>query len=329
VGNALAGIVDSQNRLTRCAGSALLLVYTVLLALFGMLAWVVHFHPVLAIDVTITHLFQENQSAWLRSTIVAVSAIGNVQLLSAGLVALGTGAFWLLGLRLEAVVIAAVSVVSDPFDALTKSPVARPRHSARLVDIIAAATGNSFPSGHVMPYVAFWGLLFSFGLILFRGRSWWRITLLILSGMLVALPNQVEAEGRGPVTRFDQFTLPARIPVVASPARDGQGLRRRRTVQELCHNVPARQGERHRAVLLGLGHVEEHTRTPVVPDLGAAIGSEHQVMQNHLVSLTEPGSRSTQVVRPQVEDGVLPNKLDEEMEVGGLHRGGSSSRRCG
>ncbi len=178
---------------TRKWGSALLLVYIVLLVLFGMLAWVVYFHPVLAIDVTITRLFQENQSAWLRSTMQAVSAIGNVQLLSAGLVALGTVTFWVLDLRLEALVIAAVSGVSDLLDALIKSLVARPRPSARLVDIIAAATGNSFPSGHVMSYVAFWGLLFSFGLILFRGHSWWRITLLILSGLLVVLvgPSRV------------------------------------------------------------------------------------------------------------------------------------------
>ena len=121
------------------------------------------------------------------------------------------------------------------------------------------------------------------------------------------------------MTRFDQLTLPAHAPVGPSPARDGQGLRRWRAVQELRHDVPARQGERHRAVLLGLGHVEEHARAPVVPDLGTTIRGEHQVMQDHLVSLTGP--RGT-----QVEEGVLPDELDEEMEVGGLRRGGSGRR---
>ncbi len=130
------------------------------------------------------------------------------------------------------------------------------------------------------------------------------------------LSNQVEAEGRGLVTQFDQLPLPAHVSIAPSPARDGKGLRGWRAVQELRHDVPARQRVRHRAVLLGLGHVEEHTRAPVVPDLGAAIGGEHQIMQNHLVSLTGP--RST-----QVEEGVLPNELDEEMEVGGLHRRGN------
>jgi undecaprenyl-diphosphatase len=178
---------------TRKWGVTLLFVYAVLLLLFGILAWVVYFHPVLAIDVTITHLFQENQSSWLRTTMLAVSAIGDIQLLSAGLVVLAALIFWLLDLRLEAIMIVAVSVTSGIFDALIKSLVARPRPTSQLVDIISAATGNSFPSGHVMSYVAFWGLLFSFGLILFKGHSWWRIILLIISGLLVVLigPSRV------------------------------------------------------------------------------------------------------------------------------------------
>lgn len=178
---------------TRRWGTTLLLVYAVLLALFGLLTWVVYFHPILAPDVTITHVFQEDQSAWLRATMLAVSTIGDVQMLSAGLVLVGVVIFWLLDLRLEAITIAVVSVTSDVLNALIKAIVARPRPSARLVDIIAAATGNSFPSGHVMSYVAFWGLLFSFGLILFKGRFWWRISLLIISGLLVVLvgPSRV------------------------------------------------------------------------------------------------------------------------------------------
>jgi len=56
-----------------------------------------------------------------------------------------------------------------------------------LVEIIQASGGNSFPSGHVMSYVAFFGLLFSFGLILFQGKYWWRIAVLIISVLLIVL----------------------------------------------------------------------------------------------------------------------------------------------
>src|SRR5918911_837328 len=106
-------------------------------------------------------------------------------------------------------------------------------------------------------------------------------------------PNQVEGEGRGLMTRFDQLALPTHVPVGPSPARDGKDLRGRRAVEELRRDFPAWQGVRQRAVFLGLGHVEEHTRAPIVPDPSAAIGGEHQVMQDLFISLTWP--RGTQV----------------------------------
>jgi undecaprenyl-diphosphatase len=38
-----------------------------------------------------------------------------------------------------------------------------------------------------MAYIAFWGLLFSFGIILFRGKYWWRILILVVSALFVIL----------------------------------------------------------------------------------------------------------------------------------------------
>jgi membrane-associated phospholipid phosphatase len=178
---------------TRKWGSLLLLVYAVLLALFSLLAWWVAYHPILAIDVTITREFQENKTPWLSFIMIAVSYIGNVLLLSVGLVALAALFFWIVDLRLEAITVVVVSATSAFLNGLIKLLVARPRPSASLVEIIQAAGGNSFPSGHVMSYVAFWGLLFSFGLILFKGNHWWRTALLIISALFVVLvgPSRV------------------------------------------------------------------------------------------------------------------------------------------
>ena len=172
---------------TRKWGFILLTIDTILLALFAFLAIWVAYHPVLAIDVTITRDFQANQSPWLRDTMLAASYIGNVMALSAGLVVLAAILFWILDLRLEAIMIVVVSATSDILNSLIKLIVARPRPSASLVEIIQAASGNSFPSGHVMSYVAFWGLLFSFGIILFRGKHWWRTALLIISALFFVL----------------------------------------------------------------------------------------------------------------------------------------------
>jgi membrane-associated phospholipid phosphatase len=172
---------------TRKWGLILLSADALLLALFAFLAIWVAYHPILAIDVTITRDFQANQSAWLRDTMLAVSYIGNVTVLAVGLIALATLLFWIVDLRLEALMVVAVSAISAILYSLIKLIVARPRPSASLVEIIQAAGGQSFPSGHVMSYVAFWGLLFAFGVILFRGNHWWRTALLLISALFVVL----------------------------------------------------------------------------------------------------------------------------------------------
>ena len=178
---------------TRKWGIILLAIDIILLALFAFMAIWIAYHPVIAIDVAITRDFQANQSPWLRYTMLAVSYIGNVMALSAGLIVLTAILFWILDLRLEAILVVVVSATSDILNSLIKLIVARPRPSASLVEIIQAAGGNSFPSGHVMSYVAFWGLLFSFGIILFRGKHWWRTALLIISALFVVLvgPSRV------------------------------------------------------------------------------------------------------------------------------------------
>ncbi len=189
VGEARQGVVEARRPWYQLVkwGRILIVVYVVLFVLFGLLAWWVFYHPVIAIDVTITREFQENQSPWLLFTMVAISYIGNTSLLSLGLIILAVMLLWIVDLRLEAVMVVAVSAVSSILNWLIKYLVARPRPTSSLVDIIQHAGGSSFPSGHVMSYVAFWGLLFSLGIILFKGNHWWRTALLIVSGLFVVL----------------------------------------------------------------------------------------------------------------------------------------------
>ncbi len=168
-------------------GRILLIVYAILLSLFTLLAWWVYYHPVLAIDVSITREFQENQAPWLRNTMIAVSYIGNVTALTLGLIALAAVLLWIVDLRLEAILVVLVSATSAILNGLIKYFVARPRPTSNLVEIIQTAGGKSFPSGHVMSYVAFWGLLFSLTIILFKGNHWWRTALLIVSALFVVL----------------------------------------------------------------------------------------------------------------------------------------------
>lgn len=168
-------------------GFILIGVYAIQLTLFALLALWVHMHPILPVDVAITQEFQESQSPWLRFTMLAVSYPGSNSILFSLLVLLTAMLFWELGLRLEALVISGLSVVSAVLNGVIKLLVARPRPKAPLVEILQAVSGQSFPSGHVMAYIAYFGLLFSLGIILFRGKRWWRMALLIISAFFVVI----------------------------------------------------------------------------------------------------------------------------------------------
>lgn len=174
-------------------GRVLLTVYTILLAFFVFIAWWVSIHPVLSIDVKITREFQENQTPWLRITMLAASYIGNTFWLSTALVILAAAIFWIVRLRLEALTMLFVCATSAILNYVVKLIVERPRPNAHLVEILQQAGGASFPSGHVMSYVAFWGLMFSFTIILFKGHRWWRLALLIIPALFIILvgPSRV------------------------------------------------------------------------------------------------------------------------------------------
>lgn len=168
-------------------GRVLLFVYAILLGFFVLLAWWVHIHPILAIDVTITREFQENQSPWLRSFMIAVSYLGVYPMLFTALVIVTAIIFWVVRLQLEALLVLFSCGTEALLNEAIKIIVARPRPSDRLVDVITRAQGLSFPSGHVMSYVAYWGVLFSLAIILFKGNRWWRIGLLIIPALFIVL----------------------------------------------------------------------------------------------------------------------------------------------
>lgn len=168
-------------------------IYLIQFALFSVLAWWVHGHPVLPVDIAITREFQESRAPWLLFTMTAVSFLGNHSVIFFLLVVLTALFFWMVRLRLEALVIVALTIVSAIVNFSLKLLINRPRPTAKLVDVFQVAKGLSFPSGHVMSYVAFFGLLFSFGIILFKKERWWNYALLIIPALFVVLvgPSRV------------------------------------------------------------------------------------------------------------------------------------------
>lgn len=162
------------------------------LLLFGFLAWWVHLHPSWFIDVLITHELQRPQGI-VGETMKFVSILGNVPYLFRSIVVLTAVLFWIFRHRLEAVSILLVFELSIHLNSLVKSLVNRPRPTAMKVRVLEAAGGASFPSGHVMSYVAFWGLLFMLGVCVFKRKSWWQRAVLLISALFVVLigPSRV------------------------------------------------------------------------------------------------------------------------------------------
>lgn len=165
----------------------LIAVYLIGFGLFALLAFFVHVNPVIPIDVKITREFQESQYPWLRILMFAVSYPGSQPVVMPTLVVLTALIFWAIRLRLEAVLIVCHSAVSLLLNAVIKIVVSRPRPTASLVEVLQTAAGKSFPSGHVMAYMAYWGLLLSLALILFKMDRWWHYVLLIVPALFVIL----------------------------------------------------------------------------------------------------------------------------------------------
>src|SRR5215469_14673677 len=133
-----AGSAPETQQRRRIAVGCLLQVLALQITLFGLLAWFVHVHPILPLDVAITRLFQQNQAPWLHITMLAISYPGSSFLLPV-LILVTVGAFWALGARLEAVFVGGLSAVSLLLNLLLKVQVSRPRPTANLVTVVQAA----------------------------------------------------------------------------------------------------------------------------------------------------------------------------------------------
>ena len=91
-----------------------------------------------------------------------------------------------LGFHWEAVAAMFAAIFTSLVNVLVKNYIQRPRPGVDVVDVLRILDSYSFPSGHVMFYVGFFGFLWFLAYTLLK-RSWMRTLLLILLGGLIAL----------------------------------------------------------------------------------------------------------------------------------------------
>lgn len=100
--------------------------------------------------------------------------------------ALIVGVIYTFGLRWEAITALVAALLPPLVNVIVKEYIRRPRPTVDLVHVFRILESYSFPSGHVMFYVGFFGFLWFLAYTLLK-RSWRRTLLLIFLGTLIAL----------------------------------------------------------------------------------------------------------------------------------------------
>lgn len=90
------------------------------------------------------------------------------------------------GLQWEAITALVAALLPPLVNVIVKEYIRRPRPTVDLVHVFRILESYSFPSGHVMFYVGFFGFLWFLAYTLLK-RSWRRTLLLIFLGTLIAL----------------------------------------------------------------------------------------------------------------------------------------------
>ncbi len=93
---------------------------------------------------------------------------------------------WALGLHWEAIAALIAAISSTVIGGIVKDIIQRPRPAANLVHVFRILNSYSFPSGHVLFYVTFFGFLFFLAFALLK-PSLQRTALLVFLGALILL----------------------------------------------------------------------------------------------------------------------------------------------
>jgi membrane-associated phospholipid phosphatase len=122
--------------------------------MISLLARFIQFFPG---DRTITHNLQKQRNPFIRRLMIAISEPGFPKL-GVPLTISIAGIFWALRFRLEAIFILLTSS-SNILNWVVKRMIKRPRPTEELVTVTRVINESSFPSGHVMHYINWFGLL--------------------------------------------------------------------------------------------------------------------------------------------------------------------------
>jgi undecaprenyl-diphosphatase len=152
---------------------------------FAVLTFLVKTTPSFPIDLAIERAIQSLHSPIFAALMSSISWPGfspQSFIISALIVV----AIYMFGLKWEAITALIAALLPPLVNVLVKDWIRRPRPTIDLVNVLGVLNSYSFPSGHVMFYVGFYGFLWFLVYTLLK-RSWRRTLLLIFLGSLIAL----------------------------------------------------------------------------------------------------------------------------------------------
>jgi undecaprenyl-diphosphatase len=150
------------------------------LVVFCILAFFASLSEYFAFDLEVTRELQAETPAWLGWALAGISWFGYAAQ-SVATVTVTVILLSLLGLRWESVSALFASVCSGGLNYLIKIAIRRPRPSADLVEVISALNSYSFPSGHVMFYITFFGFLLFLAFLLLKNSARRNLLLVLLA----------------------------------------------------------------------------------------------------------------------------------------------------
>lgn len=151
---------------------------------FVGLAVAAHYVPYFRIDLIVTRAFQSYKGPAFDALMRGLTWMGFVPQVDL-LIVLAIGILFLLGLRWEAVA-SMFAALGPVVGSLVKLIVARPRPSADLVHVLRRLDTLSFPSGHVLLAMAFYGFI-AFLIFTLLKHGWLRTILLVAFALLILL----------------------------------------------------------------------------------------------------------------------------------------------
>jgi membrane-associated phospholipid phosphatase len=152
---------------------------------FAVLTFMVKTIPSFPIDLEIARALQSINSPIFAALMNLISWPGfspQSFIISALIVVV----IYTLGLQWEAITALVAALLPPLVNVLVKDWIRRPRPTIDLVQVFGVLNSYSFPSGHVMFYVGFFGFVWFLVYTLLK-RSWRRTLLLIFLGSLIAL----------------------------------------------------------------------------------------------------------------------------------------------